>query len=1031
DITERKTTETELRDARQRLEYLLAVSPAIIYTTQASGDFACTFVSENLRAIMGYTPQDMTTDPKCWPARLHPDDAPRVFDEMGPLIERGGGTLEYRFQHQDGRYVWIQDTFKVTHDDAGDPLELVGAWADITERKTTETELRDARQRLEYLLAVSPAIIYTTQASGDFACTFVSENLRAIMGYTPQEMTTDPKCWPARLHPDDAPRVFEEMSPLIKRGGGTLEYRFQHQDGRYVWIQDTFKVTHDDAGDPLELVGAWADITERKQAEQAGLDANLKLQETQRYLTRLIESSTDAIISTDKQGNIVLFSEGAETLLGYRSDEVIGRSVTRIYADEEQAREVVRQMRKRGGTVAGFEIALRAKDGQSIPVLTSASILFDDEGEQVGTVGFNTDLRERKKAEDALRKAHDELEKRVEERTIELNAARERFQYLLTVTPGILYTNRASGDYACTFVSQNVDPIMGFSPWEMLEDSQFWSNRLHPDDASRVFAEMSPMIEKGGGTVEYRFRHRKGHYVWIQDTFTVMRDAAGQPVEIVGSWADVSDRKQVEQALGERWSAMQDLQTLVAASPSVIYTNQASGNFACTFVSENLQSIMGYAPWEMRDDTNFWSKRLHKEDAPRVFGELAHLVDQGGGSVEYRFRHRKGHYVWIQDTFTVIRDEAGKPKELVGSWADISDRKRVEAELERLAAQVELRNRFIRETFGRYLTDEVVANLLDSPTGQKLGGEKRKITMMMSDLRGFTSLSERLAPERVVALLNRYLEAMVAVIKEYNGTIDEFIGDAIFVLFGAPVWAENDAQRAVACAVAMQQAMTAVNEQNRAEGLPDLEMGIGVHTGQVVVGNIGSSERMKYGVVGSQVNLTSRIQGYTTGGQILISDSTRHEVGRILGIGKQMEVKAKGIEHPITLYEILGIGGPYKLYLPETSDALVPLPEEIPVRYALVEGTHLSGDMRKGSFTKLSPKGAEAILEQPVPNFSNLKIHLVGTDGKEIPGALYAKVVGAVSGSSTCFSVRFTSMSPEIGTFLRGQPGSGHLYAVS
>ena len=267
---QRKTTETELREARQRLEYLLAFSPAIIYTTQASGDFACTFVSENLRAIMGYTPQEMTTDPKCWPARLHPDDAPRVFEEMSPLIERGGGTLEYRFQHQDGRYVWIQDTFKVTHDAAGHPVELVGAWADITERKTTETELREARQRLEYLLAVSPAIIYTTQASGDFACTFVSENLRAIMGYTPQEMTTDPKCWPARLHPDDAPRVFEEMSPLIERGGGTLEYRFQHQDGRYVWIQDTFKVTHDAAGHPLELVGAWADITERKRGRTGG-----------------------------------------------------------------------------------------------------------------------------------------------------------------------------------------------------------------------------------------------------------------------------------------------------------------------------------------------------------------------------------------------------------------------------------------------------------------------------------------------------------------------------------------------------------------------------------------------------------------------------------------------------------------------------------------------------------------------------------------------------------------------------------------
>ncbi len=124
------------------------------------------------------------------------------------------------------------------------------------------------RQRLQYLLAVSPAIIYTTKASGDYACTFVSENLRAIMGYTPEEMTTDPKGWPDHLHPDDAPRVFDEMPPLIERGGGTVEYRFRHRDGHYIWIQDTFKVVYDDAGHPLELVGAWADITKRKQAEQ-------------------------------------------------------------------------------------------------------------------------------------------------------------------------------------------------------------------------------------------------------------------------------------------------------------------------------------------------------------------------------------------------------------------------------------------------------------------------------------------------------------------------------------------------------------------------------------------------------------------------------------------------------------------------------------------------------------------------------------------------------------------------------------------
>ena len=156
-------------------------------------------------------------------------------------------------------------------------------------------------------------------------------------------------------------------------------------------------------------------------------------------------------------------------------------------------------MRKRGGTASGFESVLKTKDGRSIPVLISASVLLDEDGEEVGTVGFATDLRARKREEEELRKAHDELEKRVEERTTELKAARERLRYLMTVTPAIVYTNQAS-DYTCTFVSENVSRIMGFSAWEMLEDKDFWTVRLHPEDAERVFEEMAPLIEKGGGT---------------------------------------------------------------------------------------------------------------------------------------------------------------------------------------------------------------------------------------------------------------------------------------------------------------------------------------------------------------------------------------------------------------------------------------------------------------------------------------------------------------------------------------------------
>jgi adenylate cyclase len=882
-----------------------------------------------------------------------------------------------------------------------------------SDRDAIERELKATRQRLQHLLAVSPAIIYTTKASGDYACTYVSGNLQAIMGYTPEEMTTDPKCWPDHLHPEDARRVLDECPRLVERGRGTLEYRFRRKEGGYIWILDTFRVVYDDAGRPLELVGAWADVTDSKHAEQAAVEA-------QRYLTSLIESSSDAIISTDKEGKIVLINEGAERLLGYQAKEVIGRPVAMLYGSEAAAKEVFREMRKRGGTVSGFDSVARGKDGSSIPVLISASMLHDADGREAGTVGFITDMRERKREQEALRQAYDELEKRVEERTTDLNTVRERFQYLLTVTPGIIYTTKASGDYACTFVSENVDTIMGFSPWEMLEDPGFWFSRLHPEDASRVAAEMGSLIERGGGALEYRFRNRAGNYIWIQDTFRVIRGEGGRPLELVGSWADISYHKQAEQALGERMAIMKDLQTLVAASPSVIYTTtQAKDGYACRFVSENLTPIMGYLPWEMRDNPTFWAKHVHPDDAERVFSEVKQLIVKGGGTVEYRFRHRRGHYVWVQDSFTVVPDREGRPRDIVGSWADISDRKRTEADLKRLAEQVERHNRFICETFGRYLTDEVVATVLESPTGLQMGGEKRKITMLMADLRGFTSLCERLPPERVVALLNRYLTTMVSVIKQYQGTIDEFIGDAIFVLFGAPIWQEDDAQRAVACAVAMQLAMASVNEKNRQDGLPEVEMGIGVHTGQVVVGNIGSAERTKYGVVGGQVNLTSRIQSFTTGGQILISEATRREVGPILKLGKQMEVKAKGIEYPVTVSEVLGIGRPHQLFLPEMTEKLVPLGKEIPIVYTVVEPTVPGEVICRGALTKLSRKAAEARLEHLVDTFSNLEIQLGGDEGEKIHGTVQGKIIGAVPGTKTDFSICFTSIPPEVDSYFR------------
>ena len=134
---------------------------------------------------------------------------------------------------------------------------------------TPAMDARTVHARLQHVLAVCPAIIYATQASGDYACTFVSENIDQILGYTQREMLDDPDFWTQHIHPQDTRRVLSDVFRLRPEGGGNLEYRFRHRDGHYRWFQDLFKTVYDAAGRPLEIVGSWADITQRKLAESS------------------------------------------------------------------------------------------------------------------------------------------------------------------------------------------------------------------------------------------------------------------------------------------------------------------------------------------------------------------------------------------------------------------------------------------------------------------------------------------------------------------------------------------------------------------------------------------------------------------------------------------------------------------------------------------------------------------------------------------------------------------------------------------
>ena len=343
-------------------------------------------------------------------------------------------------------------------------------------------------------------------------------------------------------------------------------------------------------------------------------------------------------------------------------------------------------------------------------------------------------------------------------------------------------------------------------------------------------------------------------------------------------------------------------------------------------------------------------------------------------------------------------------------------RKRATEKSERLMVELERHNQFIRKTFGRYLSKEVVENLLASPDGLALGGEKRTITILMSDLRAFSALSEKLEPEQVVTILNGYLGKMADIMTQHNGTIDEFIGDAILAMFGAPMKREDDVDRALACALQMQLAMDEVNKDNRQNGFPELEMGIALNTGECVVGNIGSLKRAKYGVVGSDVNLTGRIESYTVGGQILISQGTSEASETELILGDELQLGAKGFKEPVTVYELLGMKGTYDLALPKRSEELRELRRAIPVSIAVLDGKHVKENDVPGKFLSLSMDEAIVSCEKELEKLANLRMRCTGLNRVIIPGDLYAKVTDVADGRST---LRFTSVPDEIESYLR------------
>ena len=879
--------------AQQRLARLLSSSPAVIYSFKATGDYAPTFVSENIRTVFGYGPGEYLEHPSFWRDRVHPDDLTRVEEAISQFFQNGIHTVEYRFRRNDGSYCWVNDEQQLIRDKEGQPLEIVGSWSDITARKTAEEAQVGAQQRLARLLSSSPAVIYSYKATGDFAPTFVSKNIRNLLGYEPQEYLENADFWRRCVHPDELAAVEGESLHLFKQGHHTVEYRFLKKDGTYCWVNDAQHLIRDADGQPVEIVGSWSDITDRKRAEGAAAAA----QDRVSYLLTCVPAVIYSFKATDDFWPTFI-SPNVKDLLGYEREDYLESPDfwrSRVHPGDLPRIEKDYARLFEEGRIAN-EYRFRKKDGNYCWISDDLQLQRNAAGDPIEVVGAWNDITARKQISEAL------------------VASQDRLVRVLSSAPAVIYSFKATGDYAPIIISENIKTLLGYEPSEYLENADFWRDRVHRDDLAAVEAESVHLYKKGRHTVEYRFRKKDGSFCWVNDEQQLVRDKDGQPLEVIGSWSDVTARKYAEidsqrseQRLTDAIESISEGFSLYDAEDRLIVCNSAYGEL----LYPGLGTPAPGTPYEMLI-RNAVEQGLVEDAKGRVDEwideRLARHRQPGHPHVQQRANGR-----WIQ-----INERKTTEGGTVAVYTNITAIKQAEAKIRKAKSKVELANALVTEKnktlealsnkLSKYLSPQVYSSIFAGTQEVRIASSRKKLTIFFSDIADFTETTDDLESEELTALLNHYLTEMTKIALAHGATVDKYIGDAILAFFGDPETrgVKEDAMACVNMAIAMQRRMSDLQTEWRDKGLQKpFQLRIGINTGYCTVGNFGSEDRMEYTIIGGEVNLAARLQSHAELGGILLSHAAYSLVKDRVLAEEREPITAKGIAKPVRNYRVL------------------------------------------------------------------------------------------------------------------------------
>jgi PAS domain S-box-containing protein len=331
----------ELKESEQRFELAIrGTSDGVWHWDLVTGN---EWWSARYRELTGYTDDELPASYESWESILHPDDRERTLEGVRLEFEedRTHG-IEFRLRTKHHGYRWFLARGAIARDETGRPVRMAGSIQDIDERKQAEESLMAAKQQLEHLLEASPAAIYRRQPGGNYPATFISDNVERQLGYESHEFTDDPQFWASHIHPDDAPRVMANLSDLLEKDHHVHEYRFLHKDGTYRWMHDESRLVHDAGGNPLDVIGSWIDITERRRIEEErrALEAELRQAQKMEAVGRLAGG-----IAHD-------FNNLLQAILGYtemalsrvKTDDPLYEDLSEVRESSERAATLTRQL---------------------------------------------------------------------------------------------------------------------------------------------------------------------------------------------------------------------------------------------------------------------------------------------------------------------------------------------------------------------------------------------------------------------------------------------------------------------------------------------------------------------------------------------------------------------------------------------------------------------------------------------------------------------------------------------------------------